>query len=125
MTAARLKQAARERSAVAMVEAAAEYARLKAAGTITEQPNPADRRQRITTDSRTTRDADGVPVVLPFYVGAASVLIVCPYCGELHTHGNGASGYAGHRAAHCMTAASAAGYTIAQAQPGEDQSGSR
>ena len=112
MTPAQLRRAGKDRTAPAMIAAAKSYEELVNAGTITEQQNPADRRQRIAADSRTTTGADGVPCVIPFFVDAAGVLIVCPYCGELHTHGNGSSGYTGHRTAHCMSADSAAGYII-------------
>ena len=112
MTPAQLRRAGKDRTAPDMIAAARSYAELLTAGTISEQPNPANRRQHIAADSRTTTGADGVPRVLPFYVCPSGVLIVCPYCGEIHTHGNGGSGYTGHRTAHCMSAGSAAGYMI-------------
>lgn len=112
MTPAALRKAGRDKTAPEMIAAARSYAELLTAGTISEQPNPANRRQRIAADSRTTTGADGVPCVVPFYVSASGVFIVCPYCGEIHTHGNGESGYTGHRTAHCMSADSAAGYII-------------
>jgi hypothetical protein len=45
-------------------------------------------------------------------------VIVCPYCGEQHTHGAGAhtgdpQGYVGHRAAHCSADARRLGYVLA------------
>jgi hypothetical protein len=112
MTPAALRKAGRDKTAPEMIAAARSYAELLTAGTISEQPNPANRRQRIAADSRTTTGADGVPCVVPFYVSASGVFIVCPYCGEIHTHGNSADGYTGHRTAHCMSADSAAGYII-------------
>lgn len=82
------------------------YAALVKAGTITEKPNPADRRQRLSEDKRTMiqefDDNLEFPVVIPFYVTAKSVYIVCPYCGEIHHHGRGVRDYVGFRQAHCL-----------------------
>jgi len=85
----------------------AEYARVSAAPRLRAMLNAAD--------------SEGVPDV-PARLDGAHWIIVCPYCGDEHRHGNGTGGdprsdvdvadYLGHRAAHCSAPGSEAGYRL-------------
>lgn len=44
---------------------------------------------------------DGVWNVHPVMLTDSQIYIVCPFCGEIHRHGNGSSKYDGGRTAHC------------------------
>lgn len=103
MRARKFLKSARECGGADERAAAAAYNELLRAGQIVEEPDPKDKRSRLATDKRTTTDADGHPHITPFYVGAVNLFIVCPYCGEVHTHGSGGAGfdYTGFRTPHC------------------------
>lgn len=42
-------------------------------------------------------------VVYPLALDTYHVYIVCPYCGEIHVHGNARGDYEGNRVPHCGT----------------------
>lgn len=54
-------------------------------------------------DKRSWIDPEGVWHVFPMATSKHSVLIICPLCGQIHSHGAGDDGlsYEGHRVAHC------------------------
>lgn len=62
--------------------------------------NPKDKRRKLAIDKRSYQ-RDGMWYVHPICVsaGGASVDIICPYCGEIHRHGN----TDGHRISHCRS----------------------
>lgn len=70
---------------------------------------PPDRKHKIlAVDPRSFVDAEGYWNVFPIAIDQHHVYIVCPWCREVHTHGNHNGEYEGHRASHC-------------AKPGEDR----
>ena len=54
---------------------------------------------------RTERTAPNRAVVYPFAVDTPKnkVFIICPFCGEIHAHGNSRGEYEGCRVPHCKT----------------------
>ncbi len=44
---------------------------------------------------------DGVWHVYPIALSESQAYIVCPYCGEIHVHGNNKGDYEGFRSVHC------------------------
>lgn len=51
---------------------------------------------KLVKDNR-THIKDGYPHVYPIGETKATWVIVCPYCGEVHSHGK----VTGHRTSHC------------------------
>lgn len=58
--------------------------------------NPTDRRKSLTKDFRSYQK-EGMWYVHPIGFNEYSVYIVCPHCGEIHSHGK----MPGHRISHC------------------------
>lgn len=60
--------------------------------------DPQDKRRKLAIDHRSYQK-DGMWYVHPISVsaGGASIDIICPYCGQIHRHGNAE----GHRISHC------------------------
>lgn len=56
-----------------------------------------ERRRKLVRDKRTFTDANGHPHVHPLFALVNEVYIVCPYCGEIHSH----SKAPGYRVPHC------------------------
>lgn len=56
-----------------------------------------ERRRKLVRDKRTFTDANGHPHVHPLFALGNEVYIVCPYCGEIHSH----SKAPGYRVPHC------------------------
>ena len=44
---------------------------------------------------------DGIWNVHPIMMNDKIIYIVCPYCGEVHSHGAGSGSYTGTRVIHC------------------------
>jgi hypothetical protein len=64
---------------------------------------PPDRKRKIlAVDPRSFVDAEGFWNVYPIAIDQHHVYMVCPWCGEVHTHGNNNGDYEGHRVAHCF-----------------------
>lgn len=59
-----------------------------------------EKRRKLVRDKRTSTDTDGHPHVHPLLVCGSEVYIVCPYCGEIHSH----SKAPGYRVPHCNDA---------------------
>lgn len=59
--------------------------------------DPTDKRKKLVRDKRSYTDAEGHPRVHPLVVTPNEVYIVCPYCGEIHSH----SRAPGDRVPHC------------------------
>ena len=58
---------------------------------------PNDLRRKLAKDSRSYIGEDGFWQVRPVGVDNFCFYIVCPYCGDIHTHGKAY----GHRVSHC------------------------
>lgn len=54
----------------------------------------------LVRDSRSYQK-DGYWHIYPIALSRSQVYIVCPYCGEIHAHGNDKGGYEGFRVPHC------------------------
>lgn len=64
---------------------------------------PPDRKRKIlAVDPHSFVDAEGFWNVYPIAIDQHYVYMVCPWCGEVHTHGNNNGDYEGHRVAHCF-----------------------
>lgn len=55
-------------------------------------------KKKIYHDERSYQK-DGMWYVYPFKENGNRIEIICPYCGEIHTHGNAP----GHRVSHCRS----------------------
>lgn len=75
---------------------------------ITKYRDPKDRRHYLYADSRSTLDDKGYFTVHPVGFDICHVFIVCPHCGEIHTHGIAP----GHRVSHCISSIKNNGYCI-------------
>ncbi len=63
---------------------------------------PPDRRNKtLAIDPRSFVDAEGYWNVYPIAIDRHHVYIVCPWCREIHNHGNDNGDYEGHRVSHC------------------------
>jgi hypothetical protein len=63
-----------------------------------------DHGRDVWIDNRTERKPQPeAPTVFPFALDSWHVFIVCPYCGEIHAHGNANGEYEGVRVSHCAT----------------------
>lgn len=58
-------------------------------------------RKSLAVDPRSFVDSEGYWNVFPIAIDCYHVYIVCPWCREVHGHGNDNGNYEGHRAAHC------------------------
>lgn len=54
-------------------------------------------------DSRTYQDKDGNYHVHPIFKDTNTGFIVCPHCGDIHSHGVTNEGFTGSRISHCNT----------------------
>jgi uncharacterized radical SAM superfamily protein len=66
---------------------------------------------QLVKDPRTIKNEEGMPIVQVLGVSfcGKQCYIVCPYCGEIHMHGN----MDGHRVSHCsIDAGGDDGYVI-------------
>ncbi len=87
----------------------AEYKKLKPWRFITrlefdslEKYHPDNNKLKVLVrDSRSFQE-EGMWHVYPIALTNSQVYIVCPYCGEVHVHGNSEGCYEGHRTAHCF-----------------------
>lgn len=59
-----------------------------------------DKRVILVKDSRSYQK-NGVWCIYPIAKDKHQVHIVCPYCGEIHSHGNNTGHYEGMRVPHC------------------------
>lgn len=77
---------------------------------------PNNKRTKLVKDNRSFKDNEGYWQVYPIGFDESHVFIVCPNCGEIHSHGRGKKPdyqYGGHRAPHC-TENQNNGYVILQ-----------
>jgi len=66
---------------------------------------PHNKRINLIRDNRSFLNSEGYWSVFPLGFSESQVYIVCPYCGEIHSHGRGekpAYHYEGHRVSHCV-----------------------
>lgn len=56
----------------------------------------------IKVKDKRTKIIDGFHHVYPIAISRKQVIIVCPYCGEIHYHGLNNGEYAGPRVPHCI-----------------------
>ena len=72
------------------------YLRLVTGGKIIETRNESDRRIKVAIDNRTFIE-NGTFHIYPIAAFGGCCFIICPLCGEIHTHGN----VSGYRGPHC------------------------
>lgn len=72
------------------------YLRLVTCGKIIETRNESDRRIKAAIDKRTFIE-DNTFHIYPIVVFDGCCFIICPLCGEIHTHGN----VSRYRVPHC------------------------
>ena len=68
------------------------YHALVASGKVIETHSTTDKRRKIAIDTRTFRVGEEYHIY-PIANVSHSWYIICPYCGEIHTHGNISGGY--------------------------------
>lgn len=61
--------------------------------------DPTDKRGKLVRDKRSFVDSNGFHHVHPLMFTATQVYIVCPHCGEIHSHGKAP----GWRVPHCKS----------------------
>ncbi len=62
-------------------------------------PNPKDKRKKLYKDTRSFIKGEYWQVhPVSYGKSGKTVNIVCPFCGNIHTHGNAS----GHRVSHCL-----------------------
>ena len=67
---------------------------------------PAERKRKThAVDHRSFIDSDGYWNIYPIAIDSFYVYIVCPYCQQIHIHGNDKGHYEGPRCSHCFTQA--------------------
>lgn len=59
--------------------------------------DPDDKRKKLVKDPRSYQDESGMWHIKPIALNECSMIIVCPFCGEIHFH----SISDGHRWSHC------------------------
>lgn len=66
-----------------------------------EQYHPANDKRVILVKDPRSYQTDGKWNIYPIRINSDHVYIVCPYCGEIHVHGNSKGCYEGWRCPHC------------------------
>lgn len=74
---------------------------------------------KLFRDNRSYQEG-GVWYVYPIALTNSQVFVVCPYCGEIHAHGNSNGYYEGSRVPHCNNPGKG-DYFIQKFSRGEDQ----
>lgn len=70
-----------------------------------------DKRVLLVRDNRSYQK-NGIWNIYPIARDKHQVFIVCPYCGEVHLHGNNQGNYEGMRVPHCKRLIETPNYNI-------------